>query len=249
MLDFGFIPSIKRHIAPVFIELLAILLIANSLVYAHAGVDWPQPALPERVNVFPIGDQLTANGLPMRVQGFVSPSDNVADLLTWFRSHWGQPLMENTLGNKRILGRLHNGFYWTVQIEPVGQGIKGLVAVTAFSEQGRDRNAAFQERLLARWPVGSQLVSHVVSPLAGKSASHVVISSSHSDSLNRDAVKTMLADDGMALEREIPAQNRSHQTLFFKGEGKDAIAMISRGASGRTVVVLNTVTTLEAFKK
>lgn len=240
--------SLKVLFSAVFFAMLNI---------ANAQADWPQPVLPGHVSVFAVGDQLTANGLPMRVQGFVSTEDSVEDLLAWFRRYWGQPLMENTVGAKRILGRLQNGFYWTVQIEAVRRGAKGLVAVTDLSAraQASDRYVATTERLLARFPAGSQLVSHMVSPGEGKTASHVVVSNRHSESLNHDALKAMLADEGMALERETSVLEQSDlrgkaiKTLYFKGASKEAMAVISSDSQGRSTVILNTVITMEHFKK
>jgi hypothetical protein len=231
------------------------------LVLAHAGVAWPVIAMPPNVQSFPVGEQLVSNGLPMRVQGFVAQNKTAMDVADWFRRSLGQPLMENRLGGKLILGRAHEGFYLTVQIEPSGKGVKGLVAVSDLKSmnESRERFVRDSRGWLNRWPAGSQLLSHITSEDGGRITSQWSIANGHSGSLNRNALVSLMTQDGYALEREatsdaVAAERlalhlRDSRVLHFAGEGKQANATIGHDAQGRTNIVLQTVASIEAYKK
>jgi hypothetical protein len=91
--------------------------------------EWPRVPLPKDLQVFDVGQQLTLNGSPMRLQGFVSPAapDQLVEL---FRQALGKPLAETSWGRLRILGRAQGDFYISVQVEATGNGSRGTTAVT-----------------------------------------------------------------------------------------------------------------------
>lgn len=231
-------------------------LLANQGAYAQ---NWPIIPLPKDVQAFDIGQQVTVNGLPMRAQGFVSPA-KPAQLAEWFRQSLGKPLVENTMGNKLILGRAQGEHYLTVQIEPAGMGSRGVVAVThlkaAYDAQADTK--ASTDRWLSRLPAGSRLLSQMASQDGGKLSRHLIIINSHSEALNRDRLKSLMAEDGFVFEREGTADNQAaaklpeglanSKTLFFKAAGKEAMATIHRDSEGRTAIVVNTITLMERFK-
>ncbi len=244
-----------RRLLPV----LAACALALAGACAQARNDWPKVALPDDAKVFPIGEQVAVNGMPMRMQGFVSKA-SPAESAAWFRRSLGKPLVENTVGKKLVLGRAQGPYYISVQLEALGPSHPGTRALVAVSDltaayERRDDTKAASERLLARLPAGTHLVSKMSSGDGGKSASYVVLTNSFELALNRERLIGMLREDGYALEREALADTPPGQpsqvgldagkTLFFKGAGKEAIAVISRDLSGKTTLVLNTVTFME----
>ncbi|MFC5475467.1 hypothetical protein [Paraherbaspirillum soli] len=224
-----------------------------------AQTAWPSVALPKSVSAFGIGEQITANGLPMRVQGFVSQA-KPAELLEQFRRSLGQPLVENTLGNKQILGRAEGRYYLTVQIEAAGQGSKGLAAVTDMKAlvQGQEKAQDNTARWLNRLPSGSRIISQISSRDGDKLDTQMVIVNGHSETLNGNALKSIMQNDGMELDREaapddkalnrIPARLANSKTLLFKGAGKEAVATIARDGNGSTAIVLSIVTQMERYR-
>ncbi|PFH09439.1 hypothetical protein BCF11_1835 [Collimonas sp. PA-H2] len=243
-----------------FMRLLAIGL-GGMLFYGPASAQntWPSIALPKSADAFGVGEQITANGMPMRIQGFVSQK-SPAELLDWFRQSLGKPLVENTLGNKQILGRAEGRFYLTVQVEAAGRGSKGMAAVTDLKaavqaqEKTQDNNA----RWLNRLPSGSKIISQISSQDGDKTSTQLVISNGYSETLNANAIKDIMARDGQQLEREVtpdeqtlsrmPARFRNGKTLLFKGAGKEAVATIGRDGNGSTSIVLSIVTQMESYK-
>jgi hypothetical protein len=235
---------------------LALFLFVAS---ASAQQRWPRVALPESARSFEIGEQITVNGLPMRLQGFMSET-RPAELLATFRQTLGKPMVENALGNKLVIGRADGDFYITVQIEPAGKGSKGLVAITDL--KGLSKNRAEMQNANVRWlnrlPSGSKIMSQLTSEDVGKVANHLVIVNGHSEDLNSDVLKSLMREDAYQLEREstpdaktlhsVPGHLSSGKALFFKGTGKEAMAVIARDTQGRTSIVLHTVTPIERVK-
>jgi hypothetical protein len=226
---------------------------------AHSQ-DWPRVPLPREVQVFDIGQQVTLNALPMRLQGFVSQAapDKVVEL---FRHSLGKPLVETTLETRRILGRVEGEFYLSVQIEPAGQGSRGTTAVTHLKAgyESQEQTRLQREHLLSRLPTGSQVLSLMASKDGAQLSRHMVFSNGHSESLNRDRLKRMLQEDGLAFELEGNAIDSSAsaapsgsggvgQALFFKGREKEALATIHRNNDGLTTVVVNVVTHTERLR-
>lgn len=247
--------ALKRCVA--FCAGLAMLTFAIGTAYA--GSAWPGVALPKNVDAYQIGQQINVNGMPMRMQGFIS-KDKVGELAQWFRQSMGKPLMENTLGRKLILGRAEGEHYVSVQLEATPQGTRGLIAVTQLQMafDNRVETGAARDRLLARMPAATHLQSRMTSNDAGKISTFVVMDNAYSEELNRERIVDLLQEEGLHLEREtspdrhaqqaISASMANSRILFFKARNKEAIAVIQRAQSGRTTIVLNTTTQMESFK-
>jgi hypothetical protein len=224
---------------------------------ALAQLPWPQVAIPKGVTAIDMGEQVSANGLPLRMRAFTSAA-TPAQVAELFRQSLGQPLVEDTVAAKRILGRSQGEHYVTVQLEAAGTGTRGLIAVTeltaALNGRAASRNA--DQRLLARLPAGFNIVSRTASTDGKNRAEHVVLTNAHSIALNAEYVKSMLGVDGFTFERETVSTGQSHRgaasrdgrTLFFSSPGGETVAVISRDNTGKSAVVLNTVSHSEHAK-
>jgi hypothetical protein len=231
-----------------------ILLAAVSLLTPAATVlaqtAWPSVTLPKGAHVFDIGQQMDVNGVPTSVRGFASPlpPDNVA---AWFHRSLERPLIENRIGNKRILGKLQGEHYLTIQLEPAGSGTRGLIAMSHLKGAYENRNttAEQQERLLSHLPLGSKIVSNVSSRDAGRISRHIVVTNTYSEDVNLARIRSLMSADGMTLERETTASQATSpfdgRTLYFRGAGKEAIAVIFRSKDHLISIVLNTTDYLD----
>ncbi|GAA4029582.1 hypothetical protein [Actimicrobium antarcticum] len=241
------------------LKIVAAVTVAATIASpSSADTRWPQPVLPANLDTFSIADQMTVNGLPMRLKGFVS-NRRPAEMIDAFRRSLGQPLVDSVVNGKQVLGRAEGGFYITVQIEAAGAGSKGTVAVTDLAAMSS--NHAQQQDADTRWrnrlPAGSVISSQMTSQENGRAARHMVILNSHSESANRDALLRLMTEDGFALEREIrpdaamrrslPAHMAEASTMYFKSPGKEAMAVISRSGD-KTAVVFNSTVTLQGFQ-
>ena len=203
------------------------LLLTSGAVLAQAQPSWPQISIPEGVTATSQGEEMSANGLPLRMRGFTSAAApaQVAEL---FRRSLGQALVENRVGGKLVLGRSQGEHYVTVQLEGAGSGTRGVIAVTeltaALNGSTASRNA--DQRRLAKLPAGFNIVSRTVSADARHRVEHLVLTNTHSVSLNTDSVKSMLGADGFTFERESRptgqfgprhgAASRDARMLFLK---------------------------------
>jgi hypothetical protein len=239
-----------------------VIALALACVQARSSAapqSWPEVALPPGASSYSIGQQVSVNGLPMRMLGFTSstPLSVTAD---WFRQHMDKPLMENHVGDKLVLGRARDAYYITIQLEQTGAGTRGTVSVSDFKAalEQRAASSAAKERVLARFPSGTRVLTSMASTDASRSSSYMTLSNHYSEEINRQRLLDMLHEDGMELEREaspgtdslvgLPAGASDGRALFFKGRGREAIAVISRAPDSSVTVVLNTVTTMEKFK-
>ena len=160
----------------------ALLLLVSLLAFSAHAESWPSVPLPRGLNTFDIGQQVSVNGLPMHLRGFVSATDS-RELAEAFRQSLGKPLVENLFGSKLVLGRLEAEHYLSVQIESAGSGSRGILAVThlkaAYDNQATTRDNT--QRWLTRLPAGSQLLSQMESQDAGKLSRHLVITNTQDE--------------------------------------------------------------------
>jgi hypothetical protein len=207
---------------------------------ARAERAWPQLALPADAQAWSVGEQFSANGVPLRVRGFLSPRPLDA-LVREMRQQLGEPVVHSRVGNKVILGRAEAGFYLTLQLEPVAGGTRALLAVADLETARRQRPAtqAFTQRWLQRLPAGSQILSHSSARDGALRSTQLVYRNGASAALNSQALAAVLAQDGLEPARD--ADTGGDRVLLFKGPGQEASAVIVRLPDGQSSVVLNTV--------
>ncbi|MDB5796835.1 MAG: hypothetical protein JWP36_737 [Paucimonas sp.] len=242
--------------------LLGLLLPAQPLRAQEAAAQWPRIVLPDGVRSFDMGEQVNLNGMPMRLQGFVSAlgPDSVRD---GFRRVLGHPLIENTIGQRLVLGRAQDQYYILVQIEAAGSGSRGVLAVSHLQAALDQSNEAAASAMhwLSRLPAGSRMLSNMQSRDGDRLSRHLVIVNTHDESLNAHSLKSLMAGDGYVLERDssgasaaqenaaaLPSQAAGARVLYFKAANREGVATIHREAQGRTAIVLNLVTRMERFK-
>lgn len=239
-------------------------LLVGALLWMPTGVvlaqtPWPRIAIPDGVILTDMGGQVSANGMPLQMRGFTAAAAP-ARVAALFRQSLGQPLVENRLGARQVLGRSYGAHYLTVQLEATAAGTRGVIALTGLTAAVNGLGAARDgdRRLLARLAAGFGIVSRTASDDTRRRAEHIVLTNTHSVGLSAESIKSMLHGDGFTLERETVPVNqlgagrggaaREGRTLFFAKPGGEAVAVISRDAQGRTAVVLNTISHAERSK-
>lgn len=226
---------------------LAAGLAAAAAVWAAPGTNarWPEPTLPAGVRLFGIADHMTLNGVPMRLDGFVS-NLTPPELIAQFRQSLGSPLVENRLGAQTILGRAEGRFYISVHIQPHAAGAQGTVAVSDLqaAHEARHLSARERESWLARLPAGTSLVSLARATDGPKRSLHLVFANRHGEQINARHLSDLLRDAGLreGVAQRMPAGG-SDRTLFFSSFGQEAVATVSRASDGSTHVVLSLVST------
>lgn len=252
------IPIHRRSAARQVRAALAVMLLLGSPM-ALAEVAWPVLALPNGIEPFDMGGEMTINGVPLRMRGLLSPK-TPAQVAALLRASLGQPLVEHAQGTKLVLGRGMGEFFATVQLEPAGAGTRGLIAITRLGTAVKQRNGLKEagQRTLSRFPSGSRLLSRTNSDDGKRLGEFLALSNTHGPELNVEHVKSMLAAQGYTLERASAQggidnavsshSGRGATTLLFKRMDGEAMAVIYRAAGGATAIVLNTTTYLEHAK-
>lgn len=221
--------------------LLITLAVVPPQTACGATTDWPLISIPDNVSTFPIGQQLTANGVPMRLQG-LSSNDNQARVAARFRLSLGTPLVENAGATGLVLGRAQDGYYLTVNLQAAGSGTRGWIAVSQLAGTAATQARAAAD-ILSSFPAGSRLVSQTSSVDAGKKASHILITNAFDTALNVEHIKTMMRRDGMRLEREKESnidRQDGGRFLFFKNRDQEATAGVYRSSTGQSLIIVNT---------
>lgn len=219
-----------------------LLLASLACCLAHAG-EWPEVRLPPGAKGFAVGQSLSVHGLPMRVQGFLSRQP-APQVLAWFRRSLGMPLVENQVGAGVVLGRTQGSHFLTVQVEPAGSGSRGLIAQSDLPAMvaGREEERVLHARWLARLPSGMRLHSLTRGRDGGRRSQYLVLGSTHSVAASRDAIVSLMQKEGYALERHVQGTEPPSHTLYFHGQGQEAVAVIAADADGSSAIVLTTVT-------
>lgn len=226
-------------------RILMLAALAWPLSYAANATQWREVRLPPGAQGFSLGGTVSANGMPMQVQGFLS-KQSATEVIAWFRVSLGMPLVENHVGTSTVLGRAQGSQYLTVQIEPAGSGSRGLIAQADLPAMvaEREEERSLQARWLSRLPSGMRLQSLTHGQDAGRHYQYLVLDSPHSPGLNRDAINNLMQQDGYALEREVRTTAPPSQTLYFRGAAREATAVILAHADGSSAIVLNTIVTI-----
>lgn len=229
------------------------LALALAALPADASEHPVSPPLPPDARHFDVSGDMKPNGIPTRISGFLS-SRPPADVARWYRQQLGEPVADNRLGRRQVLGKERDGHYITVQLEPVQNGTRGIVSVASLADIQRDHEdeLAERERWQNRLPAGSRLLSHVGSRDAGQAATFIAFVNRHDESVNQESITRIMRDDGLQLARAAGSGNRSSgpsgaagsgTTMYFKGSGREAMATVFRTADAETAVILNITTT------
>jgi hypothetical protein len=215
----------------------------------------PVIALPDSAMAYGVGERIVLNGMPMDLRGFTSTSP-IEETAAWFRRSLGAPVVENRIGDALVLGKASGDYYLTVQLRATAAGTSGVTAVadlkTAAADIGRRRAWAAVDALV---PEGSRILSDMTSEDRGRRSRDLVFSNDMSERANSARLQTVLTARGFVFEREgvaaapvPPGSLRPGRTLYFTGREKEALATIAEAEQGRTVVVVNTVTSLENYR-
>lgn len=242
-----------------FIYIALVLMACLSTAHGEA-TGWPAFQVPPDASTFDVGAEVTLNGLPTRMIGFFSavPPDKLTD---WYRKDTHGEWVQDAVGQTRILGRAEEHYYLTVQLTPVPGGTRGVVSVASF-QSARSKQQRAQDT--ARWwlnrlPADTKVVSQIESEDGGQSSLYMLMVNRNALQTNIDYVKQAMSDDGLqpfkAKEREQAAKDSGPDgasksaVLYFKGPGKDAVAVVTRAGDGWTGVVINRVSKLSTFSE
>ena len=240
-------------------RIMLVLLVGLSTARGEA-TGWPAFQVPPGASPFDVGGEVALNGVPTRMLGFLS-SDPPEKLIDWYRTGTRGDWVQDDVGLTRILGHAEGHYYLTVQLTPVPGGTRGVVSVADFqSGRAKQQRAGDAARWwLNRLPADTKVVSQIDSEDGGQSSLYMLLVNRNDLQTNIDYVNRAMLDDGLQpfkTKNQAPVaqlQDKGDATnsvaLYFKGNGKDAVAVITRAEDGWTGVVINRVSKLSTFSE
>jgi hypothetical protein len=225
-------------------------------VIASAGQlrDWPSLAVPPHLEMFEMGGQNKLNGIPVRIQGFVSDR-SISELSQWYRHKLGGQWVENKLGKKTVLGQRQGDFFVTVELEAMLGGLSGSTTKVVTAIMDLQRPAAQSNRDLdtfggwaKRLPVNSQVLSHLTDSSDTHESLHLVAVNGHSQALNAQHFRRQFVQLGYQQENlAAPAvaqltrrdtESPPPEKLSFIAPNTEAVLVLGKDDTGRSTVVL-----------
>ncbi len=231
---------------------LTTALVTRPSISASTPTGWPSVDLPPQAEAFSISDHMSSNGVPMRVSGFVA-KQNMSDTVAWFKAKLGEPLMEDRVGDKTVLGRPDGDYYLTVQIEPSDTGVRGLIATSDMRQAltQREQTRKNQDAWARDLPADTRIVNLMSSQDDGKTSTYLVASNQQSDALNAERATRALQQRGFVVERSVTLEKgalvdgirieMSGKGVLFKSADREATVLAFHEPSGKAAIVINTV--------
>lgn len=233
---------------------VAIGLLCSSVALAMPQRDWPNLPTPAHLESFEVGNQNKLNGIPVRIQGFVSDR-SISELNQWYRQKMGGQWVENKLGKKTVLGQRQGDFFVTVELEAMLGGLFGSTTkvVTAIMDLQRPTTQptrgldAFGD-WAKRMPVNSQLLSHLTDSSDTHESLHLVAVNGHSLALNAHHFRRQfgqlgyqqdtLAVPAVAQRTRRDTEPAPQEKLSFTAPNTEAVVVLGKDDTGRSTVVL-----------
>lgn len=200
--------------------------------------DWPSIPVPSKSRMEWVAKDMRFNGVPMRVQHFVSSADP-ADVLSYYRQRWGGlgASIENTMGPWRVIGRQENAYYLTVQIKPRGRGgTEGFLGVS--------RLPALKSppRLGVGFPMmeDSRVLNDIENRDPGQQARTLLLDNRFSVESNALFYREQFIHQGWSRVEDRTLQVGRARVVVFKRSGEEAMLTL-QGDGHKTIVTANLV--------
>lgn len=247
--------SCVRHMRARKAWAVALMLGLASTAWAAAD-GWPRLPTPPAVGQFNVGKELTMNGVPVRMGGYVVDQD-VAQVRNWYREHAPGQWVENRVGNKLVLGQREGDYFTTIDLEPMLGTVStdytrvvvatvrgGTEAPGAPGNWGADAAQALPPALQdwqRRLPMDTQVLSELRDRDDGKDSLLLTAVNRQGMALNEERLRNELEQMGFRLQNADGSEDGSQRGLFFEGPGGEAVVVLGRVADGSSSIFLNVV--------
>lgn len=195
-----------------------------------------------------LGQETTINGMPVRMQAFTATTTH-QKLLEVLKQRMGTHLVTNQLNGYTVVGQPigHQGHYMTIQIYPIGEYTKGIVAISQPNQWQHLQSEvlALRQQWQDKLPNDSTLLHHQTSRDGVLAAEQIVYRNTHGQVFNTQHLIAQLSRNGLvrqhqeqsAMQAQAPSVTTQGEVIFFKGPQQQAMATI-HGQGPYTVVVL-----------
>jgi len=214
------------------------ILMALPMLVASGGgyAAWPDIAFPKDARVETIGQEVSLNGVPMRMHRVLS-SQSATELIAFYRGVLGPRHAEQGLPDSFILSQGRAEHFITVRVRPLSARLTEVLVSASDAAQAR---RAANRPLGFVLPADSTVLSDLESVDAGRRSRQLVASNRHDLQANAQALTRELAHRGYQPEGPPPVQNDAQYLQRFRGDQREAQLTLVR-QDGQTQVVLTTI--------
>lgn len=182
-----------------------------------------------------LGEDMRISGTPTRIREFRIEQD-LAAVLAHYRGVLGRQRIEADVDGWKVLSRRAGRILQTVRLRADGSD----ATEGTLSEADLEAPIALPGRPPAfPLPAASELAAELEMNDRGRYARLIAWHNSHGSAANVQHLRAHLADRGYRLEREVPVDERGLQgrSLWFSGEGGEALAVVVEGLGVVTVTL------------
>jgi hypothetical protein len=231
------------------------LLLCSAVAGAGQQRDWPTLPTPENLEAFAVGNQTQLNGIPVRIQGYVSDR-SISELNHWYRQKVGGQWVENKIGSKTVLGQRRGDYFVTIEFESMLGTLSGSTTKVVTAIMDLRRPAAQPTPGLdafgnwaSRLPVTSQVMSHMTDSSSTNESVHLVAVNGQSQAFNAQHFRREFLQMGYRVEADSASKapqdalrgaggTGMEERLLFSAPNTDAVVVLGRDDKGRSTVVL-----------
>ena len=228
---------INRHIRPptVHRRFLSGIALLATLMVTTAWARAPFPPPPD-ARVTPLGDSQQALGMRLEIRRFET-DDSVDRVLAFYRRLWKGKAAESEMPPWRLIGRLQDGLYYNVQVQPrAGRGAWGFLSIGDLPRQARNRSYRIPEAGDIPRLSGSRVLDTQVSRDPHKTARTLSLTNRFSVARNLTYYRNHYLGQGWALEMDEATAGRKAHVLRFRRGNEQVTLAIHRDADHTTVV-------------
>ncbi len=198
---------------------------------------WTGVALPRGWSLAAVGDQVSASGLPMRLEAGIVAA-GLPSAAQALRQAWGEPVQVQFAPQVALVSKKFAGFFVTAQLTAAGNGQATRVVLSSIRLDDLVNGSVPQP--YARMPSRSDLLYDTESTDRGRKARHLSWTNDLSLASNRNHVVRDLEAQGYSLQSEetAPQEHPAGRLLLLSRPNGEATVVI-RQDGGRTTVTLN----------
>lgn len=209
-------------------------LLVSSASFASFFDKWPEIPSPPESKVAWVAQNMTQNGVPMKIQNFSSRL-GVKEITDYYMSAWtkggGQKPVINEAGEWTVVGKIDDGYLLTVQAKRTknGNGSEGFLAVSTLLASAKS-DSIRSDTTFPRLP-GTKMLSDTRSMDEGRFGKTLMMKNNHSVRSNASFYKNNLKSKGWSLDpatSEVQRLSGNNAYLYFSRNDESITMTITR---------------------
>lgn len=214
--------------------LLFASLLASGTSFASFFDRWPEIPSPPESKVAWVAQNMTQNGVPMKIQNFSSRL-GVKEITGYYMSTWtkgnGQKPVINEAGEWTVVGKIDGGYLLTVQAKRTknGSGSEGFLAVSTLLASAKS-DSIRSDTSFPRLP-GTKMLSDTRSMDAGRFGKTLMMKNNHSVRSNASFYMSNLKSKGWSIDpttAEVQRLSGKSTYLYFSRDNESISMTITR---------------------